>query len=69
MSDGTQVRFGAAESLRAKNEVLVALLAQMRGEGRTAGYIDVRVPTSPAISAEPAPTATVTPAATPVPTP
>lgn len=65
LADGTQIRFGAAESLDAKNEVLVALLAQMRSEGRSAGYIDVRVPTSPAISAAPAATPGVTPAPTP----
>ncbi|HJR44031.1 MAG TPA: FtsQ-type POTRA domain-containing protein [Actinomycetota bacterium] len=65
LHDGTQVRFGAAESLRAKNEVLVALLAQMRAENRSASYIDVRVPTSPAISVAPAPSATVTPTPAP----
>lgn len=64
--DGTQVRFGAARSLRAKNQVLAALLAQMRSEGQRAAYIDVRVPANPAISAaEPTPAATATPAATP----
>lgn len=63
LKDGTQVRFGAAESLDAKNEVLRALLAQMRLEGRSGGYIDIRVPTSPAVSN--APTTAVTPAPTP----
>ena len=68
LDDGTQVRFGAAESLGAKNEVLQALLAEMRLEGRTGGYIDIRVPTSPAVSN--APTASATPAApTPAATP
>lgn len=71
LSDGTQVRFGAAESLGAKNEVLQALLAEMKLEGRTGGYIDIRVPTSPAVSGAPtaapttAPTTAPTPAATP----
>lgn len=65
LTDGTQIRFGAAESLEAKNEVLVALLAQMRAEGRSAVYIDVRVPTSPALSAAPAATPGITPAPTP----
>jgi len=71
LRDGTQVRFGAAESLAAKNEVLKVLLAEMRAEGRSGGYIDVRVPTSPAVSeggavapspgASPAPTVGPTP--------
>lgn len=66
LTDGTQVRFGAARSLRAKNEVLRALLAQLRADGGAAAYIDVRVPTNPAISAaQPAPSATTTPAPTP----
>lgn len=66
LRDGTQVRFGAAESLDAKNEVLQALLADMRLEGRSGGYIDVRVPTSPAISNAPTtPTSGATPAVTP----
>lgn len=70
LSDGTQVRFGAAESLGAKNEVLQALLAEMRLEGRSGGYIDVRVPTSPAVSGAPTevPTAGSTTALTPAPT-
>lgn len=65
-ADGTQVRFGSAHSLRAKNEVLQALLAQLRAEGGAAAYIDVRVPTNPAISAAaPDTTTTPTPATTP----
>lgn len=62
LDDGTLIRFGAAESLRAKNEVLKALLAELRREKRTVAYIDVRVPTSPAVApagaALPAPTPT-----------
>jgi cell division protein FtsQ len=64
LEDGTQIRFGAAEALRAKNEVLSALLTQMKAEGRSAAYIDVRVPTSPAISNTP-PVSSATPTPTP----
>ncbi len=53
LDDGTQIRFGAAESLRSKNEVLEVLLAQVRAEGVPVAYIDVRVPTSPAVSTAP----------------
>lgn len=51
--DGTQVRFGAARELRAKNEVLSALLGELRAEGTASSYIDVRVPTNPAVSTPP----------------
>jgi cell division protein FtsQ len=51
LEDGTLVRYGAAEALDAKNEVLRSLLAQLDAEGREASYIDVRVPTNPAVSA------------------
>jgi cell division protein FtsQ len=44
------VRYGAAEQLAAKNKVLIALLARLRAQGRTAAYVDVRVPTSPAVA-------------------
>lgn len=50
LADETQVRYGAAERLRAKNEVLAALLARLRAEGRRVTYVDVRVPTSPAVA-------------------
>jgi cell division protein FtsQ len=46
----TVVRFGAAERLDAKNKVLRALLARLRSEHVTPAYIDVRVPTNPAVS-------------------
>jgi cell division protein FtsQ len=49
LTDGTLIRYGAAERLRAKNEVLLALLSRLRGEGNKVAYLDVRVPTSPAI--------------------
>lgn len=51
--DGTQVRYGAAERLDAKNEVVLALRKQLAEEGRAASYIDVRVPTSPAVGPPP----------------
>jgi cell division protein FtsQ len=50
----TNVRFGAAERLKEKNEVLRALLKRLRSEGTTPAYIDVRVPTNPAVSLTPA---------------
>lgn len=50
LDDGTLIRFGAAEKLRAKNQVLSALLAKLAQQNRSAAYIDVRVPTSPAVS-------------------
>ncbi len=59
--DGTQVRYGAAERLDAKNEVLVALREQLAEEGRAASYIDVRVPTSPAVGPPPPELAPTTP--------
>lgn len=67
LSSGTAVRYGAAEGMGAKNEVLKALLARLRSEGRRAAYIDVRVPTSPAVSD--APPASPDGGATPTPTP
>ena len=50
LEDGTLIRFGAAERLRAKNEVLEALLAELSEKNESAAYIDVRVPTSPAVA-------------------
>lgn len=64
MEDGTLIRFGAAERLPAKNEVLDALLADIRREKRAVAYIDVRVPTSPAVAPR---AGVVAPAATPSP--
>ncbi len=51
LEDGTLVRFGAAERLRAKNQVLRALLRRLHQEQRPFSYIDVRVPENPAVSA------------------
>lgn len=67
LADGTQVRFGAAENLDAKNEVLAVLLAQLAAENRSVAYIDVRVPSSPALS--PAATAAGAEAVGPSPSP
>jgi cell division protein FtsQ len=64
LRDGTMVRYGGAEGLASKNEVLTVLLRRLDAEGRSATYIDISVPTSPAIG--PAPTATA-PTATPTP--
>lgn len=68
LSDGTLIRFGAAERLAAKNQVLDALLTRLRQQDRSAAYIDVRVPTSPAVAprttvASPTPTPTPSPSA------
>ena len=54
MSDGIQVRYGAAEDMASKNEVLAGLLRRLRGEGKTAFYVDVRVPEAPAVGPLPA---------------
>lgn len=47
------VRYGAAEELRDKHEVVMALLDEMHQQGTTAGYIDVRVPSNPALTEQP----------------
>ena len=68
LADGTLIRFGAAERLGAKNRVLEALLLRLKQQGRVAAYIDVRVPTSPAVAPRgmtTAPTAAVDAAAPP----
>jgi cell division protein FtsQ len=52
LEQGTVVRFGAAERLVAKNEVLRALLTRLHGEQLVPAYIDVRVPTNPAVSTQ-----------------
>ena len=51
--DGMQVRYGAAERLRAKNAVLRALLGRIGADAASVSYIDVRVPTSPAVGGLP----------------
>jgi cell division protein FtsQ len=50
LADGMLIRFGAAESLDAKHEVLTALLRELRRENRVVAYVDVRVPTNPAVA-------------------
>lgn len=50
LDDGTQVRYGAATRRRAKNAVVTALLERVGDQGQPPSYIDVRVPTNPAIS-------------------
>lgn len=71
LDDGTQVRYGAAEALDAKDEVLRVLLAQLHAEGESATYIDVRVPSSPALSPDAGLVrqGTATPVVTPAPSP
>lgn len=52
LADGTQVRYGAPERMASKNEVLLALLAQLEAEGSLATYVDIRVPSRPAVAAK-----------------
>jgi cell division septal protein FtsQ len=49
LSDDTLVRYGAPENLAAKNKIARVLRARLKGRGVSAAYIDVRVPTTPAI--------------------
>ena len=46
---GTVVRYGAAEEMGDKNEVILALLERFGGDERQL-YFDVRVPSNPAVS-------------------
>ena len=55
LESGLLIRLGAAEKLRAKSSVLTALLGRIRSEGVGVGYVDVRVPTSPAVGPAPTP--------------
>lgn len=50
LADGTLVRYGPAEDLGAKNAVLHALLRRLGPHPAPGGYIDVRVPRSPAVA-------------------
>lgn len=54
LRDGTMIRYGGADRLKAKNEVVAALLRRLDAEGRSATYIDVSVPASPAVGPAPA---------------
>ena len=66
LTDRTLIRYGSAHMLVAKARVLKALLARLEEQQRSAAYIDVRVPSSPAIApAAPSPTVSPTPSATP----
>ncbi|HET7482498.1 MAG TPA: FtsQ-type POTRA domain-containing protein [Actinomycetota bacterium] len=76
----TVIRYGAAEHFRAKVAVLKALLARLGARGITPSYIDISVPTNPAVgppataappttSTAPTPAPTVAPSPTPTPTP
>lgn len=60
LAGGMIVRYGAAEDVADKNAVLRAVLRRVRAERLSAVYIDVRVPSAPAVSARgmpsPAPT-------------
>lgn len=49
LDSGLLVRYGAAERLAAKNAVLQAILERVAAGGKPPAYVDVRVPTSPAI--------------------
>lgn len=68
LSDRTLIRYGSAHMLKAKRRVLDALLDRLREQGRVALYIDVRVPSNPAI-AQASPSPTGTPFTTPAPSP
>lgn len=69
LTSGVAVRYGAPEQMRAKGAVLKAILAHLRAAGSLPGYIDVRVPSSPAVGADQAGEATAGPVPTPTPTP
>ena len=49
LKNGTTVRYGPPTDMRDKNQVLLALLHKISVEGTGTSYIDVRVPTSPAV--------------------
>lgn len=49
LTGGITVRYGAAEEMRDKNEVIVALLERF-GSAEGQRYFDVRVPSNPAVS-------------------
>lgn len=50
LAGGTLIRYGAAEQLADKNEVTLALLKRFGRGSEGVAYIDVRVPTNPAVS-------------------
>jgi cell division protein FtsQ len=69
LEGGTLIRYGAAERLKPKNQVLLALMQRLRAQGRSVAYIDVRVPTNPAVGEKPAPIAVTAPEPEPSPSP
>jgi cell division protein FtsQ len=50
LEGGLSLRYGAAEELRDKHEVVLAILTRLKNEGTQAAYIDVRVPSNPAVA-------------------
>lgn len=50
LEGGLLVRYGAAEELRDKHEVVIALLERVKEEQTPVTYIDVRVPSNPALA-------------------
>jgi cell division protein FtsQ len=72
LHDGPEVRYGPPRERASKNEVLKVLLRRL-GRDRSAAYVDVRIPTSPAVSTAavgpPAQADAPVPAPTPAPTP
>jgi cell division protein FtsQ len=71
LKNGTTVRYGPPVNLKDKNRVILALLHKTVVEGNGASYIDVRVPTSPAVApvVTPAPAVSFSPTVTPTPSP
>ncbi|HYI45953.1 MAG TPA: FtsQ-type POTRA domain-containing protein [Actinomycetota bacterium] len=67
-ADHTLVRYGSSRDRMAKRRVLLALLQRMKERGMRASYIDIRVPTNPAISPLASPSVSPTPTAPPAPT-
>ncbi|MFN2526652.1 MAG: cell division protein FtsQ/DivIB [Actinomycetota bacterium] len=62
LASGTVIRYGSAEQVRAKNEVVAALMKRLGWERQSVSYVDVRVPATPAIGPPlPAPSPTPTP--------
>lgn len=60
LADGMEIRYGGARQMKAKATVLKALLKRLKKESRSPSYVDVRVPTSPAISDDAAARAGIT---------
>lgn len=52
LTEGPEIRYGAARQMNAKATVLRALLKRLKKEGRAPSYVDVRVPTSPAVAGD-----------------